>query len=397
MLEFINQAQKRGLEVHLLSKDIEKAFDKVHHPSLIYKIFNKFKLPLLFCKTLANFLVDRTIKIKVNDVYSRMFSPKAGVPQGSTLGPLLYLMFINDAPQSSKQTILIEDKNNSSNNLQGTPSESFKGYKSEINIYFADDNVIMTTGCGDSDSQFGNKPFRTLVQKVTDWEEAHRIKTNANKSAIMHFSKKIRPRSNKLTLHPINNQQKQLKINKNDYIKFKSSHKILGIIFDSNLSFAQHLVNLKNSITADISSLRLLKDTNFATKTYLVKTIIQPKLLYAYPIYSYLSVPQKIIFQKCQNKAIYNFALSHMPYQQYPNAEQMHVMMKLKCIAQLAWDRNKKFHQNLKEQLPEFYNLFCKYTQIHPNKSKNTIIRPSPLQFALGPRPEFIYSEKYRH
>ena len=39
MIEFITQAQKRGLDVFLLSKDIEKAFDKVHHPPLIHKIF----------------------------------------------------------------------------------------------------------------------------------------------------------------------------------------------------------------------------------------------------------------------------------------------------------------------------------------------------------------------
>ena len=79
MLEYIAQSHKRGLDVFVLSKDIEKAFDKVHHPSLIYKIFNNFNLPELFCKTLANFLVNRSIEIKINGICSDPFSPESGV------------------------------------------------------------------------------------------------------------------------------------------------------------------------------------------------------------------------------------------------------------------------------------------------------------------------------
>ena len=243
MLEYIAQSHKRGLDVFLLSKDIEKAFDKVHHPSLIYKIFNNFNLPELFCKTLANFLVNRTIEIKINGICSDPFSPESGVPQGSVLGPLLYLMFINDAPKPKKSLLATKE-----------------GYRSEINTYFADDNIIMTSGKQDhppkgaNKGQFGNKRFRTIVQEMSNWEEAHRIKTNASKSALMFLSHKTKPKSKYLTLHPRNKKAAQ------DIISYKTSHKILGIMFDKNTNFIKHIKQINHTINQNVRSLRLLKE-----------------------------------------------------------------------------------------------------------------------------------------
>ena len=221
----------------------------------------------------------------------------------------------------------------------------------------------------------------------------------------MFFSNtKNGPKYKNLTLHPNltkkavkENLKRQITLPKIDY---KQSHKILGITLDTKLSFVQHLENIKHSMRSDVCSLRLLKDTNIQTKTLLAKTRLQPKLTYSYPINQLLSPNQKLIYQQCQNYALYKFTLSHIPYQHKPNAEELHVKLKLKCIAQIAWERCKKIHKSLSKELPQFYDLFCAYSQIKPGKTKKAQVssrRVTPLQFSKGPRPRFIYSETHWH
>ena len=108
--------------------------------------------------------------------------------------------------------------------------------------------------------QFGNKRFRTIVQEMSNWEEAHRIKTNASKSALMFLSHKTKPKSKYLTLHPRNKRGVP------DIISYKTSHKILGIMFDRQTNFVKHIKQINNTINQNVRSLRLLKRTSFKTK-----------------------------------------------------------------------------------------------------------------------------------
>ena len=122
---------------------------------------------------------------------------------------------------------------------------------------------------------------------------------------------------------------------------------------------------------------------------------MQPKITYSYPIYHLLSRPQKLKIQACQNIPIYKFILSNVPHDQHPNSEYMHVKMRLKSIAQVAWERGRNFHKRLKQELPELYNMFDEYTQLPIVKTRNSRVRISPMQFARAPRPTFYYSEDH--
>ena len=77
--------------------DVEKAFNNVWHNGLRYKIY-QLDLPTKLCRWLSDFLVGRVIQVKIEGFLSPKVYPKAGVPQGSNLSPLPFLIYVNDMP-----------------------------------------------------------------------------------------------------------------------------------------------------------------------------------------------------------------------------------------------------------------------------------------------------------
>ena len=71
--------------------DISKAFDKVWHEGLLYKLHFKVGVPAYILQFMKNFLENRSFKIKIGKHHSDVSLIQCGVPQGSVLGPLLFL------------------------------------------------------------------------------------------------------------------------------------------------------------------------------------------------------------------------------------------------------------------------------------------------------------------
>lgn len=135
--------------------DVAQAFDKVWHEGLVYKLSTL--LPGNICRLLESYLTNRKYRVANEEARSDFFPIIAGVPQGSVLGPTLYLLYTADIPVDNNATIAT----------------------------YADDTVLMTVS---KSQEAATKKLQIVLNRVTEWMKNWKIKLNQQKSVHVTFT-----------------------------------------------------------------------------------------------------------------------------------------------------------------------------------------------------------------
>ena len=247
--------------------DVEKAFDNVWHNGLMYKIF-MLDLPTKMTRWLSDFLVGRVIQVNVNGFLSDKISPIAGVPQGSVLSPLLFLIYVNDLPN------LHHRQNSKSHFADGTA------------LWAASKNV-----------QFAAKRLRNDLRKLAKWCAKWRIKLNPEETKVIIFSRSPLARKSE----PI------LKLY-GERLKIYPQVKFPGITFDSKLTLQKHFEEILGRCNTRYHRVRLIVNKKWgpspSTILQIYKQCVRPT--FEYGSLSTITMSHMIIskIQRLQNKFI---------------------------------------------------------------------------------------------
>ena len=244
--------------------DLRKAFDRVNLDILVKKLKRAGVRDnvLRWCKS---YLSNRSQCTVANGVTSEQLPIHCGVPQGSVLGPLFFLVYVNDVLNA------MDDCN--------------------IKLY-ADDTVLYQSGINSHETA---AKLQTSLDLFVRWCSINKLTINIKKTKTMVFG----------TRHKVKKAKNlDIVINK-EHLKLVPSYKYLGLIVDSTLNFNLHIASVIRIILHKMSLLaKMKKYLNNDVAVSIYKSMLLPYLDYADAIYSMSNAKDLGKLQKLQNKCL---------------------------------------------------------------------------------------------
>ena len=224
--------------------DLSKAFDSISQKILLHKL-NTYGIRGVANGWLESYLTHRTQYVSINCKDSPLLPVSCGVPQGSILGPLLFLIYMNDIPRSTDANILS----------------------------FADDTTVFIS---DPDPKILFEKSNKCLNDIFDWFCANKLSLNANKTKFMV----VHPTHKQYNLNNLNLYINGNKLTRVGVTENEQSCKFLGINMDEILSWKDHIRCVNSKISR---SLFVIKQV----KTFLPRESM--RTLYFTMIHPYLS------------------------------------------------------------------------------------------------------------
>lgn len=241
--------------------DISQAFDKVWHDGLCYKL--KKNLPHPYYQLLKSYLKERYFLVKYQDEYTSLYPIYSGVPQGSVLGPVLYILYTADLPTTNHTTVAT----------------------------FADDTAILASHL---DPVLASEHLQENLNKIQNWLLKWRIKANELKSTHVTFTMR------RASCPPV-------KLN-NNILPHAEDAKYLGMNLDRRLTWRKHIFSKRKQLGMKFGQLYWLigkkSELSLENKILTYKAILKPIWTYGIQLWGTASLSNIEILQRFQNKVL---------------------------------------------------------------------------------------------
>jgi hypothetical protein len=249
-----------GKEVRAVFCDISKAFDRVWHKGLIFKL-QSAGINGGLLNWFSDYLSDRKQKVVLPGGSSQTVFISAGVPQGSILGPLLFLIYINDIVLDINSYIRL--------------------FADDTSLYIIVDNPLHAAVTLNSD-----------LKKITEWANGWLVDFNPSKTESVIISRKVnKPIHPPLTMNGVQ-------------INEVTSHKHLGVTFSNDGNWHSHIQNITKKAWQRIYIMRSLKfilDRKSLETIYL--SFIRPLLEYSDVVWDNITQQDEFELEKIQLEA----------------------------------------------------------------------------------------------
>jgi hypothetical protein len=283
----------------VVSLDVEKAFDKTWQEGVVYKM-KQFDFPVHVCRVIANYLHERTFRVKVEDKFSTIKTIRAGVPQGSVLGPTLFNIYTSDIPE---------------------PSEP----KTKI-LAYADDVLIQSSS---PRLKIAEKLLNDYLKEYKMYTEKWNLKINREKSEVMKITKSNCYKNCKKLIPQIKWGNEQLSIVK--------KMKYLGITLKEDLTFKDHITNINKKCNATRALYNKINNNKSSLspkiKTIFYLQVLRPSLSYGFPAWFNIPPAQmerlRLIERKCLRQVT---GLTRKDDGYYVNNQELYNKAKLRRI-----------------------------------------------------------------
>ena len=272
-IQELSSSIAKGKQVDVKLLDFAKAFDKVPHERLIHKL-DYYGVRGTTLKWIRSFLSDRQQEVVLDGATSDTAQVTSGVPQGTVLGPLLFLVFINDLPESIKS--------------------------SQCKL-FADDSLLYKVIENQADSDL----LQLDLTALETWEETWQMSFNPSKCIVLRIAAR-----NKKVL------QSEYKLH-GHILETEEASSYLGVTITDNLTWDKHIQNISNKGNRTLGFIRRnLRDCTVPVKAATYTAMVRPSLEYASTVWDTPNQAHIKLLESVQRRAtryVYNDYHSRTP------------------------------------------------------------------------------------